>query len=257
MKNAKILTVLLGAIFMIPAVGLADIFMKEKVHQGGYEVMGQKNPEKDYFRTTWITPEKMISNDDQRSIIVRLDQNAFYIVDHTKNTYMQMPLNFGETMNKKLEQEMQKEGMDDENMKKFMDMAKGMMQVEMTVTPTDEKKQIGDWNCRKYIQKLNTGMGETTSEVWATEELEIDSELYAKFASAMMGQQSGAGKATEEMVEELKKIKGVPVLTKTKVNMMGTTMETVRELVEYKQEGAPSGIFDIPEGYKKEEMDRF
>jgi hypothetical protein len=244
-----IIIIILMAIYFMPAPGYGDVFMKEKVKREGFQMMGQSQPGSDMIRSTWITTEKMRSDDDQQSIIVRLDKKVFYIVKHDEKKYMEMPMDL---MGKQMEKTMEKEGMSEDDMQKYMGMAKGMMKMKITVTPTREKKKIGDWNCQKYIQKLETMMGPTTSEVWATEDLKMDYNLYAKFSSALLGQQPGAQQMMGDMVEELKKIKGVPVLTSTTVNMMGSTMTSSQELLEFKEGTAPSGIFELPKGYKKE-----
>jgi hypothetical protein len=58
------------------------------------------------------------------------------------------------------------------------------------------------------------------------------------------------------MAEEMKKIKGVPVLTTTSISMMGATMSSITELIEFKEASAPKGTFSIPSGYKKtDDMD--
>ncbi|MCK5032037.1 MAG: hypothetical protein KAS18_00350, partial [Calditrichia bacterium] len=106
-------------------------------------------------------------------------------------------------------------GEDKEEMEQFMQMAKGMMKFEIKVTPTGETKKINNWQCKKYNQEVKMGMGPIVSEVWATEELEMDYEIYAKFSTAMMSMQPGFSDSFDSAMAELKKIKGVPVLTKT------------------------------------------
>lgn len=245
----SIIITILMVVYLMPVSGYADVFMKEKVKQEGFQMMGQSQPGSDKIRSTWITPDKMRSDDDQQSIIVRLDKKMLYIVKHDEKQYMEMPMDF---MGKKMEKAMGEEEISEEDMQKYMGMAKGMMKMKITVTPTGEKKKIGNWNCQKYIQKLETMMGPTTSEVWATEDLKMDYNLYAQFSSALLGQQPGAQQMMGNMVEELKKIKGVPVLTSTTMNMMGSTMTSSQELLEFKEGNAPAGIFEVPKGYKKE-----
>jgi len=128
------------------------------------------------------------------------------------------------------------------------------MKFEITVTPTGDTKKINKWQCKKYNQEVKMGMGPMVSEVWATEELEMDYELYAKFSTAMMAMQPGFSDSFEKAMKELQKIKGVPVFTETTVNMMGMQMKTTQELLEFKKGKAPKGTFDIPKGYKKTDM---
>jgi len=45
-----------------------------------------------------------------------------------------------------------------------------------TVIPLDlgESKKIRNWNCKKYIQTIETQMGPTRTEIWASEDIHID-----------------------------------------------------------------------------------
>jgi len=50
----------------------------------------------------------------------------------------------------------------------------------------------------------------------------------------------------QAMQEEMKKIRGVPVLTTTTTTMMkDVTMKSSRELLEIKEDTAPAGTFDV------------
>lgn len=246
------ITSLIVVLFMVVcAISQNDVFMKQKMHTDAMEMMGQVQPAKDEIQTIWIAPDKMRSENPQQSIILRLDQNKMYVLDHAQKTYVEMPLNFGATMEKKIGESMDEKNMDQEEQAAMMNMMKGMSQMKLTITPTQETKKVGQWNCRKYEQSLQTMMGPTQGEIWATEELDMDPELYAKWSAAMMGQGGMFGNMMQEMAAEMKKIKGVPVLTQTTVKMMGTSVKSIQELIEFKKGSAPSGYFDIPAGYKK------
>jgi hypothetical protein len=54
--------------------------------------------------------------------------------------------------------------------------------------------------------------------------------------------------------EEMDKIKGYPILTKTKMEMMGTTMESETEVTAIRKETVPADLFEIPEGYSVREV---
>jgi hypothetical protein len=96
-------------------------------------------------------------------------------------------------------------------------------------------------------------MGPMSGEIWATEDLKMDYDLYNKYMAAMMGKGGMFGDFMDQIVTEMKKIKGIPVLTITTMNMMGTSIKTTQELIEYKEGTAPAGHFNLPGGYKKTE----
>ncbi len=247
--------ILIGTLVLFVLSNLlhSDVFMKEKIQRSGFQMMEQSQRSGETERTMWISSDKIRSDDKDQSFIMLLDKNIFYIINHKEKSYMEMPMNMGDFMKRKME----KEGIKEDDMEKYMNMAPGMSKLKVSVTPTGEQKKIGNWNCKKYIQKIETMMGPTTSEIWATEDLKMDYELYNKFSSAFLGQQPGAQQMSSEIAEEMKKIKGVPVLTTTTVEMMGTSMKSSQELVEFKEGTAPAGTFDLPKGYKKKKMENF
>ena len=132
-------------------------------------------------------------------------------------------------------------------------LAQRVMKLEIKVTETKEKKRIGKWDCRKYLQQTQAAMMSGTSEVWATEDLKMDYDLFAKLSAAFMAAQPGFGGSLDDAAKELKKIKGVPVLSITTMQAMNQTMKSSQELVEFKKGKAPAGIFELPKGYRKQE----
>jgi len=245
MKNLPCLRfTLVCALIILPMLSHADVLIKQKQHTDDFEMMGQKQPAKDVITTIWMTKDKIRSDNEERSFIFLADKGITYILDHKKKTYIEMSAD----MNPMAGDMTKKEAAG------FNNMMKNMMKMEITITPTGEKKKIGKWNCTKYLQKLQTMMGPMNSEVWASEDIQIDNTLYAHFAASMFAQMTGMQNAVEAMMKEMKKIKGVPVLTISSNTVMGQTINSSTELLEVKEEKAPAGIFDLPKGYRKETM---
>ena len=130
------------------------------------------------------------------------------------------------------------------------------MMGEMTVKveATGETKKIGDWDTKQY-RVTKTGMMGVDQEIWATEDVDLDVTRYTDMMSLSgpggMLANSPAGVAQRE---EMSKIKGYPILTKTKMEMMGTTMETETEVTVIRKEAIPADIFEIPQGYGERDM---
>ncbi len=224
-------------VFVFPVLAGADVFMKEKHHTDGMTIMGHAQPPQDTVATVWIAKDKMRRDQGEMSSIalVEKDKVVIYQINHPKKTYMELSL-----------------GSD-----AVQDMASAMAgEIKVKVTPTGEKKKIGQWNCTKYIQEMDMGMMPMTSEIWASEDIKIPfQEIYEKLSAAMTGQPPGSQKSMEAMQAEMKKIKGVPVLTVTTTTVMkDATMKSSRELLEVKEDTAPAGIFDLPEGYAKQTL---
>jgi len=61
----------------------------------------------------------------------------------------------------------------------------------------------------------------------------------------------GMQDAADQMMKEMKKIKGVQVLNISTMNFMNQTTKSTTELLDFKKGNAPSGILKVPSGYKK------
>jgi hypothetical protein len=247
---------ILVSLLLLSSSLLGDIFMKQKSHTDGFQMMGQSQPAQDEIQEIWVTQDKVRSDGKEQSVILRLDQNKMFMLNHTEKTYAELPLDFGNVMDSKMKEAMEGEDMDPEQKEAMMQMMQGMSQMKVTITPTSETKKIGNWNCRKYNQTMETMMGPSNSEIWATEDLKMDQDLYSKFMAAISGQ-GMFGNMMTDMAKEMKKIKGVPVLTVSTVNMMGASIKSTQELIEFKEGTAPVGIFELPKGYKKTDQMNF
>ncbi len=252
-NSFKMFSMILAGLIFLSTSLQADIFMKQKSHTDGFQMMGQSQPAKEEIQDIWIAQDKIRSDGGEQSVILRLDQNKMYMLNHEEKTYAELPLDFGEVLDSQMKEAMEGEDMDAEQKESMMKMMQGMSEMKVTINPTGETKKIGDWNCQKYIQTMETMMGPSTSEIWATEDLKMDYDLYSKFMAAMSGQGGMFGNMMADMMKEMKKIKGIPVLTVSSVNMMGASIKSTQELIEFKEGTAPAGIFDLPKGYKKTE----
>lgn len=233
-KCGKFGLLVMLAVMLIPASAAADVFMKEKTHTDGMTVMGQVQPPQDRVSTTWITSDKMRTDQGDSSTIAMVVDGklVLYHLNHANKSYSELTVGSDGTVNTP-------PGMPGE--------------MKVKVTPTSETRKIGNWNCRKYLQEMDMGMMPMTSEVWASEEVKMPyTDFYEKLSLAMIPGQPGMGMASKAMMEEMKKVRGVPVLTVTNMTMMkNVTIKSSRELLEIREGTAPAGTFEIPAGYAK------
>ena len=224
-----------------------DIYMKQRMHMGALNVMGQSQPEKDEVMVFWMGADKARADTDSTnsSILMLMDKKVMYMIDHAKKQYTEMPLNFGAMVDKAVGEA----GGGGEQAQQAMAMMKGMMgAMKATVTDTGETKKIGDWNCRKYIIDMELGMmGKTRSETWATEDLKIDYSMAFTMANAMIAGMPGF----EKIVAEMRKIKGVVVRQAATASVMGAEFKSRTELLEAGERSAPAGHYELPAGYQK------
>jgi hypothetical protein len=231
----------------------ADVFMKQKKHTDPVTIMGQQQPASDETEEIWITGKGIRNDGPKGSMIMDLNGQKIYMLDHQKKTFMEMPMNMGQMM-KEMTDQGQMEEKESEQAEAAMQGIQGAMQMQATVQAISESKKINNWNCKKYILTLNTFMGIVTSEIWASEDIKIDKDLYDKFTTGLMGMMPGMQGGMESMMKEMRKIKGVHVYTVSKTSMMGQTITSTTELLEFKDGSAPANLLKLPAGYKKQDF---
>lgn len=224
-------------------VAQADVFIKQKVHTDGFTMMGNAQPAKDEIHSTWITETFIRTDHESNSTILDIAKNVVYILDHSKKTIMEMPLSGAKGQSEETAE-----------MRKMMETIGKGMKLSVSITPTNETKKIGAWQCKKYLQTLSTPMGPNNAEIWASEDLKIDQKLLAKLSSTTYAMMPGMKDVIDDVVKEMQKIKGMPVLTVSTMNIMGTAVKSTTELLELKEGKAPAGIFSLPSGYKKKSL---
>ncbi len=236
-----------------PSILLADVIMKQRTHTDGFTVMGQTQPPRDSVDTVWMGKDRIRSETPEGTYIVRLDRKVIYVLDAEAKTYEEMSMNLDSMIDHAIEEHGAAMSPEQKAMiSQMAQMAKGMVStVKIIVQEMPETRTINGWKCRKYIQNTSMPMGTVTSEIWATSDLRMDTDLYAAFRSAMQAMQPGMEEGMSASVKELKKIKGVPVQSVTKSNVMGTSVSTTQELLEYKEMIPPAGFYEIPAGYRK------
>jgi len=221
-----------------------DIYMKQKQHTDAVTMMGQTQPAQDVISESWITSDKIVIISEKQKVIMDIDKKVMTMVNHEQKAIVDMPMDFSEKMDRTGD-------MSPEKKAEFQQFMGKMMQMDLKVEETNERKKIGKWNCRKYLQTINMAMGTTKSEIWATEDIKVDADLYAKYSVGILAQMPGMGQNMSTITEELKKIKGVHVYSEQTITMMGQPMKSSVELMEFKEGKAPSDIFDLPAEYKK------
>jgi len=228
----------------------ADIYMKQKTHTDAMSIMGQTQPAKDEITITWIAKDKSRTDTgDKNTTILRMDKGLLYQIDHQKKTYKEMPLNIKQMIDENVAEKGEEA---EEAAALAQEMAAAFAEsMEVKVTPTDEKKKIGNWNCRKYILNTKMAMGEAASEAWATDQLQIDWKSYLILTNAMMAGSPGFEKMIDKIYQEMSKMKGVIVLQLNTTKAMGIEVKSSTELLEFSEQAAPAGTYDVPTGYKK------
>ncbi len=223
------------------------VYMKQKQHTDAMKIMGAEQPARDFIVESWITPTKMVIMNNEQKSVIDLEKNIITTANHNDKTILSMQMDASENVNKEME------GMTPEEKAHFEEVMSKMMRITVTVEETNETKKIGKWNCRKYVQTVETAMGLTRSEIWATEDIKVDSELYTKHSTGMMAHIPGMSQNMDAIMKEIKKIKGVHVYTEQSTEMMGQSIRSSVMLIEFREDKPPAGVFELPTGYQKVE----
>jgi hypothetical protein len=233
--SSKQIVSLLPAVTLV-AIGMAgpataDVRLRLYTHSDGANLMGQVIPETNDTNTVWFSSNKACWRlGDTASYLLDAETGMMYMLNHPAKQYAEMKL--GEVF-----------GADSPELQQML----AMMKMEVTVEPTDEKMKIGDWDCRKFFVTKKMPMAVTTSSLWATKDIELDSEAYHQIMTATMAYFPNY----LEIVEQYKKIGGVIVKEETAVEVMGQKLASSSELIDQRVEKAPEGTYSIPDDYER------
>lgn len=210
----------------------ADTLLTIESHRDAVEFAGQQQPAEDSTIEVWIGDGQISRSDPRATIIV--DPEAMTVVNHAGQTYtvLELPLDFDSLVPPEMKQMAQ------------------MSKLTAKVTPTDERKKIGDWNVRRYdIEMTNPAGLAVSTTMWLTRDLDIDYSSYQSLAAQTM-----AMVGDSELVAEMSKLEGFPVLQETTFDMAGSTVTSREELVSVEQREPPAGTYSAPEGYEESDQ---
>jgi hypothetical protein len=211
----------------------ADTLYTLKNHTDAFEVAGQKQPAKDAQVQVWVQGDKLRRDEDGQSMIVRLDRNLLYMVDHEDKTYSEIPLPID------LRKMMPK------GSEEMADQIAAGMKLSVQVTPRDETRKVNQWNAKRYDVAVSSAMGmKIATTLWVSKEIEGFAPLN-KLAATVASLQPGSA----AWVRELEKVDGFPVLQESNVDALGARFSTREELLSIETKEAAAGGYEPPAGY--------
>ena len=99
------------------------------------------------------------------------------------------------------------------------------------------------------VNKITVGKLEMEVATDPTLQIPLSAEAWAQYGK-VRGMAMGSMAAMKRLYEEMSKLKGVPLRTRSKFPVIG---EVVSEAVEVKEGSIPDSVFALPEGYKVED----
>ena len=225
----------LFVVLLSAGIAVADLKVVKQTHQDGFTIMGQTQPPEDRQQTTWIGKNMMYMDQGDSATIVRVDTMKLYVVDHTTKTYhvLDLPVDLSTLVPPEMQPML------------------AMMKFEVAVTPTDEHKQVGEWNARRYDMAMTSQMFSMKSTMWVTKVAGYDPEAFNSMYVHLNSLQPGMADA----VKEMSKIEGLVVEQQGVMTMMGTEVATSEKTISIDNIDAPAGTYDPPEGYTEKPFD--
>ncbi|MBD3414178.1 MAG: DUF4412 domain-containing protein [Candidatus Aminicenantes bacterium] len=211
----------------------AEVYIQQKSHTDAVEMMGQSQPARDDINHIWLGKDKMATHGKDQSVIIKLNDNKMYWVNHQNKTYVEMdlPLDMSQYFPPQFSQM--------------------MSNISVKVTPTGEKKKIGDWNCTGYDVDMTIMMMNQKQKIWASTDVPFDWKNYTEKMLPELIQSTMF--LNEESAKEFMKIKGFQIRTESVMNVMGTDIKSSSEVVEITKKNAPAGTFTPPSDYEKKD----
>jgi len=214
----------------------ADIYIKQKSHTDGFAMMGQETPANDEFYHMWLGGNKMAMQMSAMGLVVDMEKNVMLWINHENKNYVEMalPLDLD---------------------KYFPEQMRQMMKnVKVSVTPSDEKKTIGEWECGSYDMTLSFMGMDMKQKMWTSTQVPFDWKDYAERLMPKMYE--AMFQLGDESLQELMTIEGFLIRQETTMAMMGNEIKSWQEVVEIEKKPAPAGTYGVPDGYaKKDKLD--
>jgi hypothetical protein len=231
------------ALFLFAGMALpaaADTLIRQHVHTGAIEMMGQSRPAQDDTVSIWLSKDRLAVSGGGNDVIVRLDLNQLYLLDHDKKAYsaLALPIDLTKIL-----------PADDPNAPMLAQMIE-MMKSTTTLTPTEEHKKVGPWNARRYNMETKNNFLTLQGVLWATTEAPIDPQLYRTLQENLLS----LNPALRDALASMRKIEGVVVLQEQNITAMGATTSILTETLEIKEGSAPADVYRVPKEYAKQDF---
>ncbi len=181
-----------------------------------------------------------VTSSDGNDTIVRFDAEKIILIDNKQKTYSEMTFKQLQEMVSQASAVLgQLSGEQAAAMKKMMG---GQMSAPVSLAKQGPGETIAGYATEKYLLQ-----GPMEMEIHSASALKIPSAYYDIMKIRMPANPLfDMGK----MIEEMKKINGIPLKTVTIMRMMGQEMKTTKVVTSVDKGSIPASIFEVPAGYK-------
>jgi hypothetical protein len=124
------------------------------------------------------------------------------------------------------------------------------MKMTVSATPNGQTKTIGQWKCSGYDVTIQMMMMPLKMSVWASTDVPIDMEKYAKMQSNILKVQL---RLDDAALREMMNVKGYWIASETTGEMMGAKIRTTTEVVEITKKSPDASVYSVPAGFTKKD----
>ncbi len=198
--------------------------------------------------TTYLSTDKVRTSSPDQDTIVDLKAGRYVFVDNKKKEYWETTAAEMEATFKQLEAQMSQMAEQMKNMPAaFRDKLGGGPAAPVTVQKGVGSKVVAGHTCQPYTVSMGDAM---KIEMWVAPDVEFPVQSLDARKALFVGPTM---QKFAKVFEEMKKIKGYPLLEVTTMKMLGQTVESTREVTEMRKGALPASTFETPAGYKKKD----
>ncbi len=235
MKTRRIVLFVFGMI-MTSAFATADVKVVKITYENQILMMTHGGPGTQHKTVIYIGEDRLKIDDKVTTMIVRLDEKTMYIINHDAKTTS--PITLPIDLASQLPKTMNKDVLE-------------TLKFNITVTPTEQKRQVGSWMAQRYDVSMISPMAKLESKVWVTEDLgfDFDMERYLELYDTILSLQPGI----VDSLSELHKIKGFEVARESVVMvsvLAGNSVSSTEKVISIAEVEAPEGTYEPPAAYE-------
>lgn len=252
MKKLALIVILI--LFISLFLG-ADVYTKSVERVKAFEMMGKKQGETMQMKDRWYGKNKYAEIGKDFSMIIDLDKEIMYFALHDPKIYFEIPtdlegnklLDFITLLSFKVSEAI-----------------KTVRITDVKVNLSTERKEIANWDCTAselemviIIPAMNM-MPKFKMKMWMTDAFPKEYEKLTEVGQLFMKTLIGILNIDENSQKEMAKMEnvdGFQIAAEVTIEIYGSRIEVESQSLEVSEKPAPPGIYSVPKGYAKKDID--
>ena len=211
----------------------ADTWIKQVVHRHAFSLLDKTYEDEEEEIETWIGRNRMAVHGKSQSLLLLLDREVLYVLDHNRKTYVQMPIPI--------------------DLEEFYpaQLLQLMQTVTVNLSVADESVELDRRTCHVFQVEIESLMMSMRIKVWGTVDVPFDwkvykERMYPELAKVLF-------KLPEEAAREFSEIAGFPYRSESVFSFMGVEVRSEMAVVSMDRKAVPDNVYSLPENYTQKE----